>query len=104
MDTHYLADPARYQQQPYRSVGHHGPRLPTIGLGLWHNFCEGSNPANVKEMLHQAFDLGICHFDLANNYGPPPGSAETTFGRILKESFAPYRDEMIIASKAGYLM
>jgi L-glyceraldehyde 3-phosphate reductase len=104
MDEHYLAAPDRYQRQPYRPVGRHGLRLPSIGLGLWHNFGEGSDPARVKAMVHQAFDLGITHFDLANNYGPPPGSAETTFGRVLKGSLAPYRDELIIASKAGYVM
>ncbi|HEA3090492.1 TPA: aldo/keto reductase [Aeromonas salmonicida] len=104
MDDNYLAAPDRYQHQPYRSVGRHGLRLPSIGLGLWHNFGEGSDPARVKAMVHQAFDLGITHFDLANNYGPPPGSAETTFGRVIKGSLAPYRDELIIASKAGYVM
>ncbi|MDF2409837.1 L-glyceraldehyde 3-phosphate reductase [Aeromonas sp. 2HA2] len=104
MDDNYLAAPDRYQRQPYRSVGRHGLRLPSIGLGLWHNFGEGSDPARVKAMVHQAFDLGITHFDLANNYGPPPGSAETTFGGVLKRSLAPYRDELIIASKAGYVM
>jgi L-glyceraldehyde 3-phosphate reductase len=104
MDEHYLAAPDRYQRQPYRPAGRHGLRLPSIGLGLWHNFGEGSDPARVTAMVHQAFDLGITHFDLANNYGPPPGSAETTFGRVLKGSLAPYRDELIIASKAGYVM
>lgn len=104
MDDHYLAAPDRYQRQPYRAAGRHGLRLPGIGLGLWHNFGAGSDPARVKAMVHQAFDLGITHFDLANNYGPPPGSAETTFGGVLKRSLAPYRDELIIASKAGYVM
>ncbi|MFM1694500.1 aldo/keto reductase [Aeromonas salmonicida] len=104
MDDNYLAAPDRYQRQPYRSVGRHGLRLPSIGLGLWHNFGEVSDPARVKAMMHQAFDLGITHFDLANNYGPPPGSAETCFGRVIKGSLAPYRDELIIASKAGYVM
>lgn len=104
MDEHYLAAPDRYQRQPYRPAGRHGLRLPSIGLGLWHNFGEGSDPARVKAMVHQAFDLGITHFDLANNYGPPPGSAETCFGGVLKGSLAPYRDELIIASKAGYVM
>lgn len=104
MDEHYLAAPDRYQRQPYRPAGRHGLRLPSIGLGLWHNFGEGSDPAKVKAMVHQAFDLGITHFDLANNYGPPPGSAETSFGRVLKGSLVPYRDELIIASKAGYVM
>lgn len=104
MDEHYLAAPDRYQRQPYRPAGRHGLRLPSIGLGLWHNFGEGSDPARVKAIVHQAFDLGITHFDLANNYGPPPGSAETCFGGVLKGSLAPYRDELIIASKAGYVM
>lgn len=104
MDDNYLAAPDRYQRQPYRPVGRHGLRLPSIGLGLWHNFGESSDPARVKAMVHQAFDLGITHFDLANNYGPPPGSAETCFGGVLKCSLAPYRDELIIASKAGYVM
>ena len=104
MDDHYLAAPDRYQRQPYRAAGRHGLRLPGIGLGLWHNFGAGSDPATAKAMVHQAFDLGITHFDLANNYGPPPGSAETTFGGVLKRSLAPYRDELIIASKAGYVM
>lgn len=104
MDAHYQAAADRYQRQPYRPAGRHGLRLPSIGLGLWHNFGEGSDPAKVKTMVHQAFDLGITHFDLANNYGPPPGSAETTFGTLLKGSLAPYRDELIIASKAGYVM
>ncbi|MFM1643042.1 aldo/keto reductase [Aeromonas salmonicida] len=104
MDDNYLAAPNRYQHQPYRPAGRHGLRLPSIGLGLWHNFGNGSDPARVKAMVHQAFDLGITHFDLANNYGPPPGSAETCFGGVLKRSLAPYRDELIIASKAGYVM
>lgn len=89
MDDHYLAAPDRYQRQAYRAAGRHGLRLPGIGLGLWHNFGAGSDPARVKAMVHQAFDLGITHFDLANNYGPPPGSAETTFGGVLKGSLAP---------------
>ena len=104
MDDNYLAAPDRYQRQPYRPAGRHGLRLPGIGLGLWHNFGAGSDPATAKAMVHQAFDLGITHFDLANNYGPPPGSAELAFGTLLKRSLAPYRDELIIASKAGYVM
>lgn len=104
MDDQYLAATDRYQRQPYRQAGRRGLRLPGIGLGLWHNFGAGSDPARVKAMVHQAFDLGITHFDLANNYGPPPGSAEITFGNLLKRSLAPYRDELIIASKAGYVM
>ena len=104
MDDHYLAAPDRYQPQSYRAAVRHGLRLPGIGLGLWHNFGAGSGPARVKAMVHLAFDLGITHFDLPNNYGPPPGSAETCFGGVLKRSLAPYRDELIIASKAGYVM
>ncbi|MFM4965468.1 aldo/keto reductase [Aeromonas bivalvium] len=104
MDDSYLAAPDRYQRQAYRPAGRHGLCLPAIGLGLWHNFGAGSDPATVKAMVHQAFDLGITHFDLANNYGPPPGAAELTFGKLLKDSLAPYRDELIIASKAGYVM
>lgn len=104
MEEHYLADANRYQRQPYRPVGRHGLKLPSIGLGLWHNFGADCDPVNAKAMVHRAFDLGITHFDLANNYGPPPGSAETTFGTVLKGSLAPYRDELIIASKAGYVM
>ena len=74
MDDHYLAAPDRYQRQPYRPAGRHGLRLPGIALGLWHNFGAECDPATAKAMVHQAFDLGITHFDLANNYGPPPGS------------------------------
>ncbi|MGR3723693.1 L-glyceraldehyde 3-phosphate reductase [Abyssibius alkaniclasticus] len=94
----------RYENMPYRRLGRSGLKLPAISLGLWHNF-GGDTPHDTKRaMCHAAFDLGITHFDLANNYGPPPGSAEHAFGSIMKEDFAPYRDELIISSKAGYEM
>lgn len=89
---------------PYRKVGHSGLKLPALSLGLWHNFGDVDAIANQKALLFKAFDSGITHFDLANNYGPPAGSAEKNFGRILKEELASYRDEMIISSKAGYYM
>lgn len=88
----------------YRRCGKSGIKLPAISLGLWHNFGHVDVMENFRSILHLAFDSGITHFDLANNYGPPPGSAETNFGKILKEDFAGYRDEMIISSKAGYTM
>jgi L-glyceraldehyde 3-phosphate reductase len=88
----------------YNPSGHSGLQLPGISLGLWHNFGGVDALENARALLHRAFDLGITHFDLANNYGPPPGSAELTFGRILREDLAPYRDEIIISSKAGYHM
>ncbi|WP_409628130.1 L-glyceraldehyde 3-phosphate reductase [Gilvirhabdus luticola] len=88
----------------YRRCGNSGLLLPEISLGLWHNFGHVDEFENGKQMLQTAFDNGITHFDLANNYGPPPGSAEENFGKILKQSFLPYRDELIISTKAGYLM
>ena len=88
----------------YNRCGKSGLLLPAVSLGLWHNFGTNADPENMKAMLRTAFDLGITHFDLANNYGPEYGSAETNFGKILKEDFAPYRDEMIISTKAGYDM
>jgi L-glyceraldehyde 3-phosphate reductase len=88
----------------YRRCGKSGLDLPAISLGLWHNFGETTDHATKREMCRTAFDLGITHFDLANNYGPPPGSAETAFGDILRTDFRPYRDELIISSKAGYDM
>lgn len=88
----------------YRRCGKSGIKLPAISLGLWHNFGHVDVMENFRSILHLAFDSGVTHFDLANNYGPPPGSAETNFGKILKEDFAGYRDEMIISSKAGYTM
>ncbi|HEX4852442.1 MAG TPA: L-glyceraldehyde 3-phosphate reductase, partial [Puia sp.] len=84
--------------------GNSGLMLPALSLGLWHNFSESDNFENVRNILHLAFDKGITHFDLANNYGPPPGSAEITFGKILKNDFKPYRDELVISSKAGWKM
>jgi len=100
----YLADPARYEKMHYHCCGDSGLKLPAISLGLWHNFGDTTLLENSRQLLRHAFDLGITHFDLANNYGPPPGSAERNFGRILQEDFLPYRDELIISSKAGYTM
>ena len=100
----YQADDSRYGTMKYNRSGRSGLQLPAISLGLWHNFGGVDTYENGRAMLRRAFDLGITHFDLANNYGPPPGSAEEMFGRILKTDFAPYRDEMIISSKAGYTM
>ena len=88
----------------YRRCGRSGLLLPAISLGLWHNFGGVDKFENCRAMLRRAFDLGITHFDLANNYGPPPGSAEENFGRILKEDFAGHRDELVISTKAGYTM
>ncbi|PGY03808.1 L-glyceraldehyde 3-phosphate reductase [Bacillus sp. AFS031507] len=100
----YQADQTRYDNMKYNRSGHSGLQLPAISLGLWHNFGGVDTYENGRAMLRRAFDLGITHFDLANNYGPPAGSAEEMFGRMLKTDFAPYRDEMIISSKAGYYM
>ncbi|EPL6455475.1 MULTISPECIES: aldo/keto reductase [Providencia] len=100
----YIASSKRYTEMEYRLCGRSGLRLPLISLGLWHNFGDNKSFDNCQAMLRHAFDLGITHFDLANNYGPPPGSAETKFGQILQRDFLPYRDEMIISSKAGYTM
>jgi L-glyceraldehyde 3-phosphate reductase len=101
----YLAAPTRYDNKAlYRRCGRSGLKLPALSLGLWHNFGGVDTYANGRTMVLRAFDLGITHFDLANNYGPPPGSAELTFGRILKEELTPYRDELIISTKAGYDM
>src|SRR5262249_37257851 len=94
----------RYEAMQYRRCGRSGLDLPAISLGLWHNFGGVDSLENSRAMLCRAFDLGITHFDLANNYGPPPGSAEETFGSILRHDLAPYRDELIISTKAGYLM
>jgi len=88
----------------YRRCGRSGLKLPAISLGCWHNFGAQANPTEARQMLHRAFDLGITHFDLANNYGPPPGSAEEFVGKVLAEDFQAHRDELIISSKAGYLM
>ncbi len=100
----YCADPGRYENMNYRRCGRSGLRLPAISLGLWHNFGSVDVYENARAMAETAFDLGITHFDLANNYGPEPGSAEQTFGRILQDSLGAHRDELIISSKAGYLM
>jgi len=100
----YQAKSDRYQQIPYRRCGKSGLQLPAISLGLWHNFGGVDVYENYRDILRVAFDRGITHFDLANNYGPPPGSAEENFGRILKQDFLPYRDELILSTKAGYRM
>lgn len=100
----YTAAQARYETMTYRRCGASGLRLPAISLGLWHNFGGVDAYENGRAMARQAFDLGITHFDLANNYGPPPGSAEEMFGKLLKTDFAPYRDELIVSTKAGYYM
>jgi L-glyceraldehyde 3-phosphate reductase len=100
----YLPSSERYNKMQYRRCGKSGIKLPAISLGLWHNFGHVDVMENFRSILHLAFDSGITHFDLANNYGPPPGSAETNFGKIMKEDFGGYRDEMIISSKAGYTM
>lgn len=100
----YKPSDNRYELMPYRRCGHSGLLLPLISIGLWHNFGHVDNFNSGKQILHTAFDNGITHFDLANNYGPPPGSAEENFGKILKQSFLSYRDELIISSKAGWGM
>ena len=100
----YKADEKRYDTMQYRRCGKSGLKLPAISLGLWHNWGGVDSYENAKAMTHRAFDLGITHFDLANNYGPPAGSAESNFGQILKEGLQVYRDELIISSKAGYDM
>ncbi len=102
--TAYSADASRYDTMKYRRCGKSGIQLPEISLGLWHNFGHVDNLMNAQALLRAAFDLGIVHFDLANNYGPPFGSAETNFGRMLHDDFLPYRDELFISSKAGYDM
>ena len=100
----YVAAEERYAGMVYRRCGRSGLRLPVVSLGLWHNFGHDTPHATKRAICRTAFDLGITHFDLANNYGPPPGSAEHAFGSIMAEDFRPYRDEMIISSKAGYHM
>jgi len=100
----YLASEQRYETMQYRRSGRSGLKLPAVSLGLWHNFGGVDTHENGRKMVLRSFDIGITHFDLANNYGPPPGSAEETFGKILKQDLAPYRDELIISSKAGYRM
>lgn len=100
----YVADSHRYDSMQYRRCGGSGIQLPAVSLGLWHNFGGVDTFENARAMLRRGFDLGITHFDLANNYGPPYGSAEETFGQILKKDFLPYRDELIISTKAGWDM
>ena len=100
----YRAADDRYEKMRYKRCGTSGLMLPLVSLGLWHNFGDNGNFDNMKDMCHTAFDHGITQFDLANNYGPEPGAAERNFGKILKEDFLPYRDEMIITTKAGYTM
>jgi L-glyceraldehyde 3-phosphate reductase len=100
----YFADEKRYSEMKYNRCGRSGLKLPAISLGLWHNFGDGDDFENSRAMVRRAFDIGVTHFDLANNYGPPPGSAEINFGKIMKKDMAPYRDEMVISTKAGYGM
>src|SRR5688572_30612941 len=97
----YQPNNERYNQMLYRRCGRSGIKLPALSLGLWHNFGDVDDEKVYRETLHTAFDCGITHFDLANNYGPPAGSAETNFGRIMKQDFLSHRDELIISSKAG---
>jgi L-glyceraldehyde 3-phosphate reductase len=100
----YIADPLRYDRMPYRRCGRRGLKLPAISLGLWHNFGDDRPYELGRSIVRRAFDLGITHFDLANNYGPPYGSAEVNFGRMLRDDLQPYRDELVISTKAGYDM
>ncbi|MCZ0208384.1 L-glyceraldehyde 3-phosphate reductase [Streptomyces achromogenes] len=100
----YTAHPDRYADMPYRRTGRSGLKLPALSLGLWHNFGPDRPVETQRAILRRAFDLGVTHFDLANNYGPPPGAAESAFGAALKADFARYRDELVISTKAGYLM
>jgi L-glyceraldehyde 3-phosphate reductase len=100
----YIAGEGRYSETTYRRCGRSGVRLPPISLGLWHNFSGQDAFETGRAIVRRAFDLGVIHFDLANNYGPPPGSAEETFGRILDLDLRPYRDELVISTKAGYYM
>lgn len=100
----YNASANRYESMKYNRCGNSGLKLPAVSLGLWHNFGSNASYENMLNMCHTAFDLGITHFDLANNYGPEAGSAETNFGKILKDSLGKYRDELVISTKAGYYM
>jgi L-glyceraldehyde 3-phosphate reductase len=102
--TTYLASETRYDAMRYNRTGRSGLKLPAVSLGLWHNFGGVDALENGRAMVLRAFDLGVTHFDLANNYGPPPGSAEQTFGQIMRRDLAPYRDELIVSTKAGYWM
>ncbi|MFJ2746310.1 L-glyceraldehyde 3-phosphate reductase [Streptomyces sp. NPDC087440] len=101
---HYRASDDRYDTMEYRRSGRSGLKLPAVSLGLWHNFGDDRSLDSQRAILRRAFDLGVTHFDLANNYGPPPGSAESNFGKIFAQDFAPYRDELIVSTKAGYGM
>ncbi|WP_432545186.1 L-glyceraldehyde 3-phosphate reductase [Kineococcus sp. SYSU DK002] len=100
----YTADAGRYESMPYRRCGRSGLELPALSLGFWHNFGDDKPFQTQRDITRRAFDLGITHFDLANNYGPPYGAAETNFGRLFREDFKPYRDELVISSKAGWDM
>ncbi|MCX4829055.1 MULTISPECIES: L-glyceraldehyde 3-phosphate reductase [unclassified Streptomyces] len=100
----YVASAGRYGSMEYRRTGRSGLKLPAVSLGLWHNFGDDRTLASQRSILRRAFDLGVTHFDLANNYGPPPGSAELNFGKIFAQDFAPYRDELVLSTKAGYRM
>ena len=97
----YTAAEDRYDRMTYRRCGRSGLKLPLLSLGLWHNFGDTAPIPTQREMLRTAFDLGITHFDLANNYGPPYGSAETNFGRLMREDFRPHRDKLVISTKTG---
>src|SRR6186713_1029927 len=100
----YLPASTRYDSMTYRRSGRSGIKLPAVSLGLWHNFGHVDTLENGRDILRMAFDAGITHFDLANNYGPPPGSAEENFGRLLRQDFSRHRDQLIISTKAGYYM
>src|SRR6516165_5843223 len=100
----YAPSPKRYDSMIYNRCGRSGLKLPAISLGLWHNFGFEKSPDSKSAICRRAFDLGITHFDLANNYGPPPGSAELAFGDVLRRDFRSHRDELVISTKAGYLM
>ncbi|GGR16653.1 L-glyceraldehyde 3-phosphate reductase [Streptomyces netropsis] len=102
--THFRAAENRYDSMEYRRTGRSGLKLPAISLGLWHNFGDDRTLESQRAILRRAFDLGVTHFDLANNYGPPPGSAELNFGKLFAQDFRPYRDELVLSTKAGYLM
>src|SRR5688572_32208927 len=99
----YLPSDKRYVTMQYRRTGRSGLKLPAVSLGLWHNFGHNARADTMWAMCRRAFDLGITHFDLANNYGPPPGAAEEYFGTVISGEFKPYRDELVISTKAGYL-
>ncbi|MEV6551674.1 L-glyceraldehyde 3-phosphate reductase [Streptomyces sp. NPDC051597] len=104
LPLHHIAADDRYDSMEYRRTGRSGLKLPALSLGLWHNFGDDRSLGSQRAILRRAFDLGVTHFDLANNYGPPPGSAELNFGKVFAQDFRPYRDELIISTKAGYQM